>query len=182
MRITDQEPDAVSCSNLQSAGMRTAGSGNRAKRHAPNGTNSFRAAECEGLGRRKSWISTSTLLFRNNFANYLINGDSMLSEPAARRGSGDLGFRVAAGGALAQEFAALQSTWTKLCPPRRGVTREIVAELEPADFSKGPPPEDAAAFSKFLEARGGTTDDSTIRGLLHLMMSTPHLPTRMKRQ
>src|SRR5262249_4082276 len=32
----------------------------------------------KGWDGGKSWISTSTLLFRYNFANYLINGDAML--------------------------------------------------------------------------------------------------------
>ena len=50
---------------------------------------------------------------------------------------------------------------------------KLIAEMSLRILQKDPPPADAAAFSKFLEARGGTTDDSTIRGLIHLMMNTP---------
>ncbi len=35
------------------------------------------------------------------------------------------------------------------------------------------PAQDCGAFSSFLTARNGDTSDATIRGLLHLMMSTP---------
>src|SRR5438309_3320675 len=48
----------------------------------------------KGWDGGKSWITTSTLLFRYNFANYLLNGDEMLQpDPAARAKGSDPGFR-----------------------------------------------------------------------------------------
>src|SRR6202030_865087 len=43
----------------------------------------FAPPNVKGWDGGKTWISTSTLLFRYNFANYLINGDSMLPPGAA---------------------------------------------------------------------------------------------------
>jgi hypothetical protein len=51
--------------------------------------------------------------------------------------------------------------------------QKLIAELSLRILQKEPPAQDAAAFSKFLEGRNGNIDDSTIRGLIHLMMSTP---------
>src|SRR3984893_15095120 len=46
----------------------------------------FAPPNVKGWDGGKAWISTSTLMFRFNFANYLINGDAMLpSGPAAGR-------------------------------------------------------------------------------------------------
>jgi hypothetical protein len=134
----------------------------------------FAPPSVKGWDGGRSWISTSTLLFRNNFANYLINGDSILSELATRRASGDLGFRVAAGEALAQEVRRAPINVDKIVSAEaRSNPEKLIAELSLRIFQKDSPPADAAAFSKFLEARGGTTDDSTIRGLVHLMTNTP---------
>jgi uncharacterized protein (DUF1800 family) len=133
----------------------------------------FAPPSVKGWDGGRSWISTSTLIFRNNFANYLINGDSILSEPVARRSSGDLGFRVAASGAMAQEIHRAPINVDKIVSAEARTNPEkLIAELSLRILQKDPPPADAAAFSKFLEARGGTTDDSTIRGLVHLMMNT----------
>ena len=71
----------------------------------------FAPPSVKGWDGGKSWISTSTLLFRNNFANYLINGDGILPEPAAKSGSGDLGFpRAPRLEHWRRKFAALPST------------------------------------------------------------------------
>jgi len=135
----------------------------------------FAPPSVKGWDGGKSWISTSTLLFRNNFANYLINGDSILPEPAGKRSGGDLGFRMAAGGALAQEVHRAPINVDRIASAEERTNPEkLIAQLSLRILQKdSPPAADAAAFSKFLEARGGTTDDSTIRGLIHLMMNTP---------
>src|ERR1700682_5741395 len=54
----------------------------------------FAPPNVKGWDGGKAWGSTSTLLFRYNFANYLINGDAM-RPPAesAKQKSADLGFR-----------------------------------------------------------------------------------------
>ncbi len=57
----------------------------------------FAPPNVKGWDGGKEWISTSTLLFRYNFANYLINGDAILP-PAVRqpRQGADVGFGRAA--------------------------------------------------------------------------------------
>ena len=120
----------------------------------------FAPPNVKGWDGGKSWVSTSTLLFRYNFANYLINGDAM--RPAGR-------------GPL---MAAV--------PPRNPID---VAKIVPADLRDkpgelvallcqrlfgGPGPErERTTFVQFLEKRAPDTTDQTVRELLHLMMSTP---------
>ena len=133
----------------------------------------FAPPNVKGWEGGKNWISTSTLLFRNNFANYLINGDAILPEAIKRRG-GDLGFRAGAGGTLAEEVHRVPIDINKIVlPEARNNPEKLIAELSRRVLQTEPPARDAAAFSKFLEGRNGSTDDSAIRGLIHLMMSTP---------
>ena len=85
-----------------------------------------------------------------------------------------MGFRVAASEALAQDVHRAPIDVDKIVSSEtRSDPTKLITELSLRILQKDPPPADAAAFSKFLEARGGTTDDSTIRGLIHLMMNTP---------
>jgi uncharacterized protein (DUF1800 family) len=119
----------------------------------------FAPPNVKGWDGGKAWVSTSTLLFRYNFANYLINGNAMRPNPRAP--------------AMA-------------IPPRdpMDVTRIIPTELrdKPGElvallcqrFFGGPSPEkERTAFVQFLEKRAPDTSDQTMRELLHLMMSTP---------
>jgi uncharacterized protein (DUF1800 family) len=133
----------------------------------------FAPPNVKGWDGGKSWISTSTLLFRNNFANYLINGDAILPEAIKRQGA-DLGFRAGAGGTLMEEVHRVPIDVSKMVRPEvRDNPENLITELSLRVLQTEPPAKDAAAFSKFLEARNGNTDDATIRGLIHLMMSTP---------
>src|SRR6202040_204725 len=56
----------------------------------------FAPPNVKGWDGGKAWISTSTLLFRYNFANYLINGSGMLppGAAAARAKAAGPGFRM----------------------------------------------------------------------------------------
>src|SRR6266581_2754321 len=57
----------------------------------------FAPPSVKGWDGGRAWISTSTLLFRYNFANYLINGDAILPPSnQQRRQGGDVGFGRAA--------------------------------------------------------------------------------------
>ena len=133
----------------------------------------FAPPNVKGWDGGKSWISTSTLLFRNNFANYLINGDAILPETIKRQGA-DLGFRAGTGGRMMEEVHRVPIDVSKMVRPEvRDNPEKLIAELSRRVLQTEPPAKDAAAFSKFLEARNGNTDDATIRGLIHLMMSTP---------
>ncbi len=96
----------------------------------------FAPPNVKGWDGGKAWISTSTLLFRYNFANYLINGDAMLPAGSPPRGQGgDLGFRRP--GALAEEIRRDPIDIGKLVPAElRDKPRRTCRSSEHAVLSK----------------------------------------------
>src|SRR5207302_11498951 len=89
----------------------------------------FAPPNVKGWDGGKNWISTSTLLFRNNFANYLINGDAILPGAIKRQG-GDLGFRAGAGGTLGEEVHRVPIDINKIVlPEARDNPEKLIAEL-----------------------------------------------------
>ena len=133
----------------------------------------FAPPNVKGWDGGKQWISTSTLLFRYNFANYLINGDAMLS-PAARqpRQGADVGFGRAA--QYAQQIKRDPIDVAKLVPENvRHKPREVVDLLVKRFFQTPPSDKEIDAFAKYLESRGPDAADTTLREVIHLMMSTP---------
>ena len=133
----------------------------------------FAPPSVKGWDGGRAWINTSTLLFRYNFANYLINGDAMLptSVPQKERVH-DFGFRqdLAVGAGTRRDAIDV----SKLIPAElRRKPRELVAHLGNRLFQTKPAAKEAEAFVQYLEARKPDTGDQTMRGLLHLMMSTP---------
>jgi uncharacterized protein (DUF1800 family) len=133
----------------------------------------FAPPNVKGWDGGKTWISTSTLLFRYNFANYLINGDAILPPGVPqRRQGGDLGFIRPA--QLAEQIRREPIDVSKLAPAAlRDKPRELVDFLSTRLFQSSVPDKEAAAFVQYLEARKPDTSDQTMRGLVHLMMSTP---------
>ncbi|MDQ2868333.1 MAG: DUF1800 domain-containing protein [Verrucomicrobiota bacterium] len=119
----------------------------------------FQPPNVKGWDGGKSWISTSTLLFRNNFANYLINGDGMLP---VRRAA-----------ALAEVKRDPIDVSKIVSADIRASKEKLIAHLSQHVLQMAPSAKDTLAFSKFLDARKDDGSDDTIRGLLHLMMSTP---------
>jgi uncharacterized protein (DUF1800 family) len=133
----------------------------------------FAPPNVKGWDGGKSWISTSTLLFRNNFANYLINGDSMLPQPSSGTG-GDRGVKVGARAAVTQQFHRDPIDVSMIAPPElRKNPDHLITQLSRRTFQAELAPQNRQTFSKFLAARNSDTSDATVRGLLHLMMSTP---------
>jgi hypothetical protein len=133
----------------------------------------FAPPSVKGWDGGRAWISTSTLLFRYNFANYLINGDAMLpkSVPGKERPR-DFGFRP--GLALEADISRDPIDVSKLIPAElRQKPQELVAHLSNRLFQARAAAKEAKALVQYLEARGPDTGDQTMRGLLHLMMSTP---------
>ena len=132
----------------------------------------FAPPNVKGWDGGKSWITTSTLLFRYNFANYLLNGDAMLPGNTLSRGPGrgpGLGGGIMA--ALAQRD---QVEMTKLAPAElREKPRQLVDFVAARLFQNRPLEKEANTFVQYLEARKPDTSDATMRGLVHLMMSTP---------
>ena len=133
----------------------------------------FAPPSVKGWDGGRAWISTSTLLFRYNFANYLINGDAMLpaSVPEKDRAL-DFGFRR--GLDLGADIRRDPIDVSKLIPAElRRKPQELVAHLSNRLFQAKAAAKGADAFVQYLEARKPDTGDETMRGLLHLMMSTP---------
>jgi uncharacterized protein (DUF1800 family) len=133
----------------------------------------FAPPNVKGWDGGKTWISTSTLLFRYNFAGYLINGDAMspANAPQHRQGA-DLGFRRPA--QLAEQTRRDPIDINKIIPAElREKPRDLVNLLSARLFQVRPPEKETSAFVQYLEARKPDTGDETMRGLVHLMMSTP---------
>jgi uncharacterized protein (DUF1800 family) len=133
----------------------------------------FAPPNVKGWDGGKQWISTSTLLFRYNFANYLINGDSILP-PSVRqpRQGADVGFGRAA--QYAQQLKRDPIDTGRLVPgDARTKPREVVDLLATRFFQTRPEEKEIDTFVKFLESRGPDLTDANLRELIHLMMSTP---------
>ncbi len=130
----------------------------------------FAPPNVKGWDGGKAWITTSTLLFRYNFASYLVNGNAMLPKGAAGKGKGP-GFRPAVRDAALQREPIDPA---KLIPPDlREKPDALVDFLSGRFFGARPPETERKAFVEYLKARQPDTGDGTLRGLLHLMMSTP---------
>jgi uncharacterized protein (DUF1800 family) len=133
----------------------------------------FAPPNVKGWDGGKEWISTSTLLFRYNFANYLINGDAILPPNLQQRRQGaDVGFGRAA--QLAEQVRREPIDVGKLVPAgARSKPREVVDLLAKRFLQTRPAEKEIDTFAKFVESRGPNTSDATLRELVHLMMSTP---------
>ena len=125
----------------------------------------FAPPNVKGWDGGKAWITTSTLLFRYNFANYLINGDAMLP---IRPPSG------AQRQQLAAQIKRNPIDVSKFMPNElRDEPHELVDRLSTRFFETRPAEKETTTFVQFLESRKPDTSDATIRELVHLMMSTP---------
>ena len=125
----------------------------------------FAPPNVKGWDGGKAWITTSTLLFRYNFANYLINGDAMLP---IRPPSG------AQRQQLAAQIKRNPIDVSKFMPNElRDEPHELVDRLSTRFFETRPAEKETTTFVQFLESRKPDTSDPTIRELVHLMMSTP---------
>jgi uncharacterized protein (DUF1800 family) len=133
----------------------------------------FAPPSVKGWDGGRAWINTSTLLFRYNFANYLINGDAMLpTAVSVKERASDFGFRR--GLALDTDIRRDPIDVSKLIPAElRRKPQELVAHLSNRLFQAKPAAKETEAFVQYLEARKPDSGDETMRGLLHLMMSTP---------
>jgi uncharacterized protein (DUF1800 family) len=133
----------------------------------------FAPPNVKGWDGGKAWISTSTLLFRYNFANYLINGDAMLPANARPKPQGaDLAFRRPVG--RGDEIRRDPIDLGRIVPESaRDKPRELVDVLSRRLFCNRVSAKETEAFVQYLEARKPDTGEATMRGLLHLMMSTP---------
>ncbi|MEP7014810.1 MAG: DUF1800 domain-containing protein [Verrucomicrobiota bacterium] len=133
----------------------------------------FAPPNVKGWDGGKAWISTSTLLFRYNFANYLINGDAMLpmNQPGRAKGA-DVAFRPRV--EMAAKVRRDPINIKNIVPDGlREKPKELVALLSARLFQTRPSENETSMFVQYLESRKPDTGDETMRGLVHLMMSTP---------
>ena len=133
----------------------------------------FAPPNVKGWDGGKQWISTSTLLFRYNFANYLINGDAILPANVKQpRQGADVGFGRAT--QYAEQIKRDPIDVNKLVPgDLRSKPRDVVDVLTKRFFQTAPAQKQIDAFAQFLESRGPEITDTDLRELIHLMMSTP---------
>ncbi len=132
----------------------------------------FAPPNVKGWDGGKTWITTSTLLFRYNFANYLINGDAILPPGAGGKTAGPGFQRPLQRGA--NQIRRDPIDVAKLVPAElRDRPDELVDLLSARLFQTRAGDKERATFVQYLEARKPDTSDATMRGLVHLMMSTP---------
>lgn len=134
----------------------------------------FAPPNVKGWDGGKAWITTSTLMFRFNFANYLINGDAMLPGAVpngAVKGAGP-GFRKIN---QAREVAHRDPIdISRIIPPElRNDPGKLIDQLSRRLFQARTDAVDQDAFRRYLASKQPDVDDQTMRGLVHLMMSTP---------
>jgi uncharacterized protein (DUF1800 family) len=129
----------------------------------------FAPPNVKGWDGGKAWITTSTLLYRYNMANFAVGNGPLRIErlrrvvnPKAVRGNG---FDV-------QNFEG--PDLAKVVPQQvRGDPKRLVAYLCFRLFQDPLTPRDTETFVKYVSDHGPNPDDDDLRELLHLMMSTP---------
>ncbi|MEO7166341.1 MAG: DUF1800 domain-containing protein [Chthoniobacterales bacterium] len=115
----------------------------------------FAPPNVKGWDGGQSWISTSTLLLRYNFADYLLQG-----APADQESDDDIRRAPLAPARLIPENL-------------RGKPEELVAHLAQRLYQAPANEKLTKALLAYLKSRAPDTGDETIRRLLRLMMSTP---------
>ncbi len=136
----------------------------------------FAPPNVKGWDGNRAWITASTLLFRYNFANYLINGDAMLPPGTlAHANTSDPAFRSAVQQQrLAEQIKRPPIDIRGIVPDElRDKPREVVDLLSARFFQKRLAEKETNTFVDFLESRRPDIGDATLRELVHLMMSTP---------
>ena len=128
----------------------------------------FAPPNVKGWDGGKSWITTSTLLYRYNLANFVV-GAGTLHVQAPRlvlnpnRPNGAIDVRNA-------DIPDL----TKVVPAAvRNDPKRLVDYLCFRLYQDPLTARDTATFVKYVADHGPNPDDPTLRELLHLMMSTP---------
>ena len=91
-----------------------------------------------------------------------------------KRQGAELGFRGAARAAFVDEIRRNPIDVNRFVSADvRNNAQRLIANLSKRVLQSDPPSDDLAAFRNFLAGRKDDSSDATVRGLLHLMMSTP---------
>jgi uncharacterized protein (DUF1800 family) len=134
----------------------------------------FAPPNVKGWDGGRTWISPSTLLFRYNFAGYLVNGDPPVAPNIAQQktpgpSSADQPHPAPPPAPRRQPINV-----NRIAPPElRKNADALVTHLVTRVFQRPLPREHLDIFKQFLFSQKLDTSDRTIRALLHLMMSTP---------
>ena len=124
----------------------------------------------KGWDGGKAWITTSTLLFRYNLANFALNNGALNVQAmnriiAANKAAGRPGFEVE---------NRKPVDLAKIAPPAlRADPQKLVASLTFRLYQSPLTLKEIQPFLDFLKQKNNDTSDETVRELLHLMMSTP---------
>jgi uncharacterized protein (DUF1800 family) len=130
----------------------------------------FAPPNVKGWDGGRSWITTSTLLYRYNMANFAVGTGPLQIERVGR-----LANTNNSGKAAAIQVQNYQTPdLAKVIPQEvRGDPKRLIAYLCFRLYQDPLTPRDTETFVKFVSGRGTNPDDNTLRELLHLMMSTP---------
>jgi len=129
----------------------------------------FAPPNVKGWDGGKAWITTSTLLYRYNMANFAVGNGPLRIERLRRVANPQA---VAGNGFDVQNFEG--PDLAKVVPQQvRGDPKRLVAYLCFRLFQDPLTPRDTEAFVKYVSDHGPNPDDDSLRELLHLMMSTP---------
>jgi hypothetical protein len=114
----------------------------------------FAPPNVKGWDGGRSWISSSSLLYRYNFASYLLSGKA----------------RVLGGGGS----KTAQIPLDRIAPPEtREDSKKLLDRLVFRVFNSPIPGKEMKNYEEYLAKHGTPASDSTIRDLMQIMMSTP---------
>jgi uncharacterized protein (DUF1800 family) len=125
----------------------------------------FSPPSVKGWDGGHAWITTSTLLTRYNLAGFFV-GATGFNVAGGLRGRGNRAGR-------AVENRRPPDMKDLAPPPLRSDPKKLVAALTARLFQSDLSERETTRFLSYLEEKNRATDDEAVRGLLHLMMSTP---------
>jgi uncharacterized protein (DUF1800 family) len=130
----------------------------------------FAPPNVKGWDGGRSWITTSTLLYRYNMANFAVGNGLLHIEPVRKPTNPNAA-------AMPQSYDVRNYNGpdlAKVIPTQvRTDPHRLVDYLCFRLYQDPLTPRDKATFVKYISDHGPNPDDNTLRELLHLMMSTP---------
>jgi uncharacterized protein (DUF1800 family) len=130
----------------------------------------FAPPNVKGWDGGRSWITTSTLLYRYNMANFAVGNGPLRIQPI--RNPANPNSPAGAQGFDVQNYNG--PDLAKVVPAEvRSDPKRLVAYLCFRLYQDPLTEKDTKAFIDYVSSRGPTPTDDTLRELLHLMMSTP---------
>ena len=130
----------------------------------------FAPPNVKGWDGGRSWITTSTLLYRYNMANFAVGTGPLRIERLRGLANGNKSANTNALDVQNDQGPDL----AKVIPQQvRSDPKRLVAYLCFRLYQDPLTPRDTATFVKYVSDHGPAPDDNTLRELLHLMMSTP---------